>query len=71
MTESGFLPFTRPDIDAATIAAVGDVLASGWITTGPQVQAFEARLSDVFGGRPVRAFANGTATMASRMAEIR
>jgi dTDP-4-amino-4,6-dideoxygalactose transaminase len=72
MTESGFLPFTRPDIDAATIAAVGDVLASGWITTGPQVQAFEARLSDVFGGRPVRAFANGTATMevALRLAGI-
>ncbi len=72
MTESGFLPFTRPDIDAATIAAVSDVLASGWITTGPQVQAFEARLSELFGGRPVRAFANGTATMevALRLAGI-
>jgi dTDP-4-amino-4,6-dideoxygalactose transaminase len=72
MTDPAFLPFTRPDIDAATIAAVGDVLASGWITTGPQVQAFEARLSDVFGGRPVRAFANGTATMevALRLAGI-
>lgn len=72
MTESGFLPFARPDIDAATIAAVSDVLASGWITTGPQVQAFEARLSELFGGRPVRAFANGTATMevALRLAGI-
>jgi dTDP-4-amino-4,6-dideoxygalactose transaminase len=72
MTESGFLPFTRPDIDAATIAAVSDVLASGWITTGPQVRAFEARLSELFGGRPVRAFANGTATMevALRLAGI-
>ena len=72
MTEAGFLPFARPDIDAATIAAVSDVLASGWITTGPQVQAFEARLSELFGGRPVRAFANGTATMevALRLAGI-
>lgn len=58
-----FLPFTRPDIDADTIAAVGDVLRSGWITNGPRVQEFEARLSALFGGRPVRAFANGTATM--------
>jgi dTDP-4-amino-4,6-dideoxygalactose transaminase len=39
------------------------VLASGWITSGPKVQAFEAALSALFGGRPVRAFSNGTATM--------
>ena len=58
-----FLPFTRPDIDADTIAEVGRVLASGWITSGPKVQAFEAQLSTLFGGRPVRAFSNGTATM--------
>jgi dTDP-4-amino-4,6-dideoxygalactose transaminase len=58
-----FLPFTRPHIDAETIAEVGRVLASGWITSGPKVQAFEAELSALFGGRPVRAFSNGTATM--------
>jgi dTDP-4-amino-4,6-dideoxygalactose transaminase len=63
MTELAFLPFTRPHIDAATIATVGDVLASGWITSGPKVQAFEAALSTLFGGRPVRVFSNGTATM--------
>jgi dTDP-4-amino-4,6-dideoxygalactose transaminase len=67
-----FLPFTRPDIDAETIAAVSEVLASGWITSGPEVQAFETQLSALFGGRPVRAFANGTATMeaALRLAGI-
>ena len=58
-----FLPFTRPHIDAETIAEVGRVLASGWITSGPKVQAFEQQLSALFGGRPVRAFSNGTATM--------
>ena len=58
-----FLPFTRPHIDTATIAEVGRVLASGWITSGPKVQAFEQQLSALFGGRPVRAFSNGTATM--------
>ncbi len=72
MTDSSFLPFTRPDIDAATIAAVGEVLASGWITSGPKVLAFEARLSELFAGRPVRVFANGTSTMevALRVANI-
>jgi len=58
-----FLPFSRPTIDEATIAAVADVLRSGWITSGPKVQAFEAQLSEYFGGRPVRTFNSGTCTM--------
>ena len=58
-----FLPFTRPSIDEATIAGVAEVLRSGWITSGPQVKAFEARLSEYAGGRPVRAFNSGTCTM--------
>ena len=62
-TATAFLPFTRPAIDAATIAAVGEVLASGWITSGPKVREFEAALAQLFAGRPVRSFANGTATM--------
>jgi len=63
MSDPRFLPFAKPVIDAATIAAVGEVLASGWITSGPKMREFEARLSTLFGGRPVRSFANGTATM--------
>ena len=58
-----FLPFSRPTIDEATIAAVGDVLRSGWITSGPKVQAFEAKLSELFGGRIVRTYNSGTCTM--------
>ena len=72
MSLSAFLPFTKPDIDAETIADVSLVLASGWITSGPKVAEFEAQLSALFGGRPVRAFSNGTATMevALRLAGI-
>jgi len=72
MNQLPFLPFTKPSIDEATIAAVGDVLRSGWITTGPQCQQLESALSELFGGRPVRCFANGTATMevALRVASI-
>lgn len=58
-----FLPFVKPEIDEETIAGVADVLRSGWITTGPQNQAFEAALSEYCGGRPVRTFNSGTATL--------
>lgn len=58
-----FLPFTRPSIDEETIAGVVEVLRSGWITSGPKVKEFEAALSGLFGGRPVRAFNSGTCTM--------
>lgn len=58
-----FLPFTRPSIDEATIADVGAVLRSGWLTTGPRCQALEAALSARFGGRPVRLASSATATL--------
>jgi dTDP-4-amino-4,6-dideoxygalactose transaminase len=58
-----FLPFVRAEIDEETIQGVVDVLRSGWITTGPQNQQFEAELSAYCGGRPVRTFNSGTATM--------
>lgn len=62
-TTPPFIPFTRPSFDEATIAAVADVLRSGWVTSGPKLAEFEAALSVYFGNRPVRCFANGTATM--------
>ena len=60
---SAFLPFTQPFIDETAIAAVGEVLRSGWITSGPKVAEFERQLSEYFGGRPVRTFNSGTCTM--------
>jgi hypothetical protein len=58
-----FLPFTRPAIDEQTIAGVVEVLRSGWITSGPQVREFEARLSALFGGRPVRTVSSATGAL--------
>lgn len=58
-----FLPFTRPSIDDATIQAVGEVLRSGWITSGPKVGEFEAALSKRYGGRPVRVLNSATAAL--------
>jgi dTDP-4-amino-4,6-dideoxygalactose transaminase len=63
MSESSFLPFTRPAIDERTISEVGEVLRSGWITTGPKCQALEAALSERWGGRPVRLVNSGTASL--------
>jgi dTDP-4-amino-4,6-dideoxygalactose transaminase len=61
--EMDFLPFTRPSIDEATIRAVGEVLRSGWITSGPKVKEFEAALSKRYGGRPVRVLNSATAAL--------
>lgn len=58
-----FLPFTRPSIDETTISAVGDVLRSGWITSGPKVREFEAQLSAWCGGRPVRVMSSATGAL--------
>ncbi len=72
MSSEKFLPFTRPSIDEETIAAVAEVLRSGWLTSGPKLKEFEAALSDYCGGRPVRACTSGTATLefALRLAGI-
>jgi dTDP-4-amino-4,6-dideoxygalactose transaminase len=57
-----FLPFTRPSIDEATIAAVADVFRSGQLASGPKVQAFEAALAAYVGGnRHIRVMTSATA----------
>ncbi len=57
-----FLPFTRPAIDEASIAAVAAVLRSGQLASGPRVLAFEAALADYLGGgRAVRVMTSATA----------
>ena len=37
--------FSPPDIGEKEIVAVGEVLRSGWITTGPQTKEFERRIA--------------------------
>lgn len=44
-----FIPFAKPDIGDAEIAAVVDVLRSGWITTGQKTKEFERRFEMLFG----------------------
>jgi dTDP-4-amino-4,6-dideoxygalactose transaminase len=57
-----FLPFVRPAIDAESIAAVGEVLRSGQLASGPKVLAFEAALASYLGAdRQVRVMTSATA----------
>src|SRR6185503_8000839 len=63
MVTPPYLKFAGPVLDEATIAGVGDVLRTGWITSGPWVQAFEKSLSEFCGGRPVKALTSATAAV--------
>ncbi len=60
---SAFLPFCRPSISEEDIAAVGDVLRSGWITTGPKVAELEALVAQRTGAAEAIAATSGTALM--------
>lgn len=60
---STFLPFCRPSIDDADVAAVTAVLRSGWITTGPKTTELEESVRTRCGAAHAVAFCNGTAAM--------
>jgi dTDP-4-amino-4,6-dideoxygalactose transaminase len=44
-----FLPFALPDVSEEEIDAVVRVLRSGWLSTGPEVQAFQQEFADYLG----------------------
>ena len=58
-----FLPFSRPSITEEEIAAVGKVLRSGWITTGPMCAEFEQKFCKFTGCREAVALSYATAGM--------
>lgn len=66
MSEEPILPFAKPVISDEAIQEVVETLKSGWITTGPRVQKFEAMLKDYF--EAGHAFACSSATAGLHMA---
>jgi UDP-4-amino-4-deoxy-L-arabinose-oxoglutarate aminotransferase len=60
---SDFLPFSRPCIGEKDIAAVVEVLRSGWLTTGPKAGEFEQRFCDYVGCAGAVALSSATAGM--------
>ena len=55
------LPFARPDLTHEEIEAVGRVLASGWLTSGPETQAFEEEFASAVGAKHAIAVNSATA----------
>ncbi|SCL32539.1 perosamine synthetase [Micromonospora nigra] len=60
---TGLLPYGRQSVTDDDVAAVVAALRSDWLTTGPQVTAFEADLAGWTGGAGVAAVSNGTAAL--------
>ncbi|MCA8979524.1 MAG: UDP-4-amino-4-deoxy-L-arabinose aminotransferase [Planctomycetes bacterium] len=58
-----FLPFSRPSLTEDDIAAVADVLRSGWITTGPKCAEFERRFAEHVGAPGAVAVSSATGGM--------
>jgi len=58
-----FLPFSRPAMGDEEIAAVTQVLKSGWITTGPKNQELEQLFCQTFGCKHAIAVSSATAGM--------
>ena len=66
MSEPTHIPFHRPSIGPEEMQAVQDVLASGWLTTGPVALAFEQEFAQYIGCK--RAIAVNSATAALQLA---
>ncbi len=61
--KSEFIPIFRPYIGEEEVAAVSEVLRSGWLTTGPRVQQFERDFEQYVGARHAVAVNSGTAAL--------
>ncbi len=64
------LPYGKQWIDEADIQAVVDVLRSDWLTTGPQIGAFEEELTNATKARHAIAVNSGTAALHAAMYAI-
>ena len=60
---SDFLPFSRPSMGDAELAALREVLQSGWITTGPKNQALEEAFCALTGNCHAIAVSSATGGM--------
>jgi perosamine synthetase len=62
-TDTDFIPFHRPSLGDEELAAVREVLESGWITTGPATLKFESEFSRYVGAQHAIALNSGTAAL--------
>jgi dTDP-4-amino-4,6-dideoxygalactose transaminase len=57
------VPLSHIEVDEEMISAVADVVASGWWSMGPRVEAFEEQFADFLGVKHAVAVASGTAAL--------
>src|SRR4051812_22169485 len=62
-TASWTVPLADVTVDDELAKAVEQTLRSGWWSSGPEVEAFEAACADYLGVRHALAVANGTAAL--------
>jgi perosamine synthetase len=65
------IPFARTGICAEAVDAVTKVLNSGWLTTGPQVAAFEQEFSQWIGAQHAVAVSSCTAALELSLRSLR
>lgn len=61
------LPYGGQSIDETDVGAVAEVLESDWLTTGPEVDAFEEAFAEAVDAREAVAVSNGTAALHAAM----
>jgi UDP-4-amino-4-deoxy-L-arabinose-oxoglutarate aminotransferase len=61
--DDSFPPFSRPSISDEDVAAVTEVLRSGWITSGSRTSEFETQFRKRFGCEGAVAVTSATAAM--------
>jgi perosamine synthetase len=64
------LPYGRQSVDDGDVAAVVEVLRSGWLTTGPKVEEFEQAMACAVGTREAVVVSSGTAALHAAMYAI-
>ena len=57
------ISFSPPDITEREIEAVGEVLRSGWITTGPKTKQFEQKIAEYCGTKKAACLNSATACL--------
>ncbi len=60
---STYLPFAFPDTDEEEINEIADAIRSGWVTSGPKVQQFEADFARLIGAKYAVAVNSCTAAL--------